>query len=163
MILKNKEMDRLITIISENKEPRHNLSELFHIIWPEFIEVSECVLMKKNTENLKELNMDNICRMFGDRTGFEAADNHVHMMDLAKEFELQPLEGFKFALKLLEIWECKLKRDFPQYQFVLILSFDGQDSILRFHRNRKEEEGSWLNNNDLDGYENTAILVEYVG
>lgn len=162
MILKNREMERVIAVINESEEPRHNLSELSYVIWPEFIEVSECILMKQNTENPKELNMDHIYRMFGDRTGFEASDSHVHMMDLAKEFELQPLEGVKFALKLLEIWECKLKRDFPQYRFVLILSFDGQDSILRFHRNR-EEEGSWLNNNDLDGYENTAILVKYVG
>ncbi len=47
------------------------------------------------------------------------------------------------------------------YNIVMILSFDGQDSILRFYRDRKEEE-TWLNINNLDSYENTAILIKKV-
>jgi hypothetical protein len=161
MIIQNKAMKQILATINNKEEAQFNLSDLSNIMYPDFIEVNECILMRQNNRNIKKLDMDHIYRVFGDKTGFEATDSHVHMMDLTKEFEKNPMVGLQFALKLLDTWECKLKREFPEYKFVMILSFDGEDSILRFHRDRKEEE-SWLDISSLDSYENTAILIKKV-
>ncbi len=141
------------------KKPKHKLQSLLDVIWPDFIEVESCILINWESRKNVDLNTDFILEMFGDRTGFEASENHIHMIDCANEFVKNPLEGLKFALNLLEVWECKLKRDFPHYKFHLILTYDGTDSILRFHKYR-EEEGSWIKNNDLDGYKEECILVK---
>lgn len=139
---------------------KQSFSELIHVLWPEFIEVSGCILIKNNSDRDYNLNMDHILNTFGDRTGFEAFDNHVHMMDVSKEFEKNPIEGLRFALKLLEVWAANLKIDFPDYPFNLIVTFDGQDSILRFHKIREGE--TWLDTDNLDSYGDTAILVRKV-
>jgi hypothetical protein len=158
MIKTNKAMEE---VINKNHD-KYLFSELTHILWPDFIEVNGCILIndEKPGEGEKLLNMDHILKNFGDRTGFEAFESHVHMMDVSKEFEDNPLMGLMFALKLVEVWSAKLKSDFPGYSFYLILSFDGQDSILRFHKIRENE--NWVDIDNLNSYDNTAILIKKV-
>lgn len=158
MVKTNKAMEGLLNKNSD----KYPFSELTHILWPDFIEVDGCILInnERADQSEKRLNMDHILKNFGDRTGFEAFESHVHMMDVSKEFEDNPLMGLKFALKLVEVWSAKLKFDFPRYSFYLILSFDGQDSILRFHKIRENE--NWLDIDNLDSYDNTAILIKKV-
>lgn len=135
-----------------------SFSEITRIIWPEFIEVNGCVLIK-NQDEAVQLDMEHILRKFGDKTGFEAFASHVHMTDVSKEFDDNPVAGLRFALKLLEIWEYRLRLYFPTYQFYLILTFDGEDTILSFHKIRENE--IWLDLEKLDDYE-TAVLVKKV-
>ncbi|XEC97301.1 hypothetical protein AB6A23_12535 [Paenibacillus tarimensis] len=139
----------------------HEQSELINIVWPSFVEIDGCVLIQNEENPIKKLNMDFILEQFGDRTGFEAAENHVHMIDVSKFFEKHPYEGLRFAMKLVNIWAVKLKLDFPDYKFVIILSFQDDDSIIRFHRMRENEQ-PWVEIDNLDGYKDEGILVEIV-
>lgn len=145
----------MIDILNKNNP---FFSEITRIIWPEFIEVNECILIK-NHEEAVQLDMNQILKKFGDKTGFEAFASHVHMTDVSKEFDDNPVAGLRFALKLLEIWEYRLRLYFPTYQFYLILTFDGEDTILKFHKIRENE--TCLDIENLDEYA-TAVLVKKV-
>ncbi|WP_258394459.1 hypothetical protein [Paenibacillus sp. MDMC362] len=135
---------KIIGILNKEHSPKYlDKSELIDVAWPDFVEVEGCILMKKYTEDNIKINIEHIIHQFGDRTGFEASENHVHMIDISKTFKKHPLEGLRFAKKLLEIWSFKLKIDFPDYEFILILTYHDDDTILWFHRLR-ESEGTWI-------------------
>lgn len=105
--------------------------------------------------------MDFILGQFGDRTGFEAAESHVHMRDVSKFFEENPIEGLRCAKKVVSMWVAKLKIDFPNYNFLIILTFHGDDSIVRFHKLR-DNEAPWVNIEELEDYKDEGIIVEIV-
>ncbi|WP_235201818.1 hypothetical protein [Paenibacillus sp. FSL H8-457] len=134
----------------------HDKSELIDVVWPDFVEVEGCIVIKKNTENNVGINIEHIIHQFGDRTGFEASESHVHMIDISNTFKKHPLEGLKFAKKLLEMWSTKLKIDFPEYEFILILTYHDDDTILRFHRLRESE--TWININNIEEFEEGIII-----
>lgn len=106
--------------------------------------------------------MEYVLNSFGDRTGFEAFENHFHMMDYVKGLKDDPIEGLRFALTILEIWECKLTRQFPTYMFHLILWYDGSDTIIRFYKFRSDE-GSWLDLTKLESDQEGAVIVKEIG
>jgi len=58
----------------------------------------------------------------------------------------------------MDTWKYKLKSEFPQYRFCIILSFSEGYATLRCHAVR-ENEGSWLNG-DMDEYKDSAIIVQ---
>jgi hypothetical protein len=83
------------------------------------------------------------------------------MIDLSKFFILKPLEGLKFAKKIVEIWSSKLKIDFPSYKFIIILSYNDSDSIVRFHRYRDNEK-PWADIENLETYQEESVLINIV-
>ena len=166
MIKSNKKMQKLLTEIPKTintKRKLVHLPTLMNLVWPDFIEVEGCVLLNLNREKVMKLNMKHILSSFGDRTGFEAFENHVHMIDYVKRLKDNPIEGLSLALNILEIWECKLLRDFPDYKFQLILWYDGkEDTILRFYKFR-QEEGSWIDFTKIESDQEGAVLVKEIG
>lgn len=155
MEISNKKINEILN--KEHSLKYHDKSELIDVVWPDFVEVEGCILIKKYTEDNIKINIEHIIYQFGDRTGFEASESHVHMIDISKTFKKHPLEGLRFAKKLLEIWSIKLKIDFPEYEFILILTYHDDDTILRFHRLRESEE-TWININNIEDFEEGIII-----
>ncbi|NRT79273.1 hypothetical protein [Clostridium beijerinckii] len=130
-------------------------------IWPEFFEIKGFVLLKKNKDNFENLDEKKILSTYYDRTGFEASYNEFRIEDYFDWCIGRPIEGLAMAVKLSEIWECKLKRDFPSYKFHIIIGFDGKYTTIRFHKIRDEED-CWIELDDLDGYNDESIAVRIV-
>jgi hypothetical protein len=98
---------------------------------------------------------------YQDRTGYEAFCNHIHLNDYFPEIEECPLQSLILALRILETWKSKLRRNFPSMKFHLILSHDEYGSVLRFHKYRPEE-GAWLNVDNINGYTEEGILLKEI-
>ncbi|WP_252230301.1 MULTISPECIES: hypothetical protein [unclassified Clostridium] len=65
------------------------------------------------------------------------------------------------AVKLSEIWEYKLKSEFPSYKFHIIIGFDGDFTTIRFHKLR-DEESSWIAVDNLDEFKGQSIAVRII-
>lgn len=158
----NSKMEKAIGKIQKSKRKNRLIStQIVDIMWPSFVEIEECVLFRSTEEEAESLNLEFVLKSFGDRSGFEAFSNHIHAIDITDDFVKHPSEGLKFMLKLMEVWECKLRRDFPHYKFFLTLSHGGKDSILRFHRLR-DNEPSWIDIDKLEDLKKESIFVKIV-
>jgi hypothetical protein len=91
-----------------------------------------------------------------DLTGFECFVNHIHVED-----QLDPpvsneivwlRQGIAFALET----KTRLRSEFPQKPFNIIVASTAQGCGVRFHLNRPGEQ--WLKS-DLESYAEEAILV----
>lgn len=98
---------------------------------------------------------------FQDRTEFEAFCNHIHINDYFPEVGECPEKSLKLALKILKIWEEKLKVQFPDMKFHLIVSYDEFGAAIRFHKYRIEE-GSWINIDNIEGYLENGVLIKEI-
>jgi hypothetical protein len=78
-----------------------------------------------------------------DDTGLECFVNHLHFESLA--------EAVEFARRL----KSALTERFSD-RFAVVVSFDGRDATVRFHKQRAGEE--WLHDN-LDSYLDEGIAV----
>lgn len=137
------------------------LDSLRKILLPEFKEIDGCILGNFIDSNIPEkINLNMIKTVYGDRTGYEASRNELRVNDYVDYSEKEAVAVLVFALQLIECWGYKLKNDFPQYKFSLILSCNNQHVTLRFHRNRNDEFG-WLEE-DLENYNEEAILIKQV-
>ena len=79
-----------------------------------------------------------------DDTGYECFINHRHVESLA--------EGLEFARRL----KSALAECFTDAFVVIVLSFDGREATVRFHKQRVGQ--TWLNNN-LEGFVKEGIAV----
>ncbi|ACD21845.1 hypothetical protein FDE76_07605 [Clostridium botulinum] len=129
--------------------------------WSEFFEIKGFVLLKKYKDTVEELDENKILSVYYDRTGYEASYNEFRIEDYFDSYIGKPMDGLALAIKLSEIWEYKLKRDFPSYKFHIIIGFDGNFTTIRFHRFR-DEEGSWIALDNLDEYNGESIAVRIV-
>jgi len=89
---------------------------------------------------------------FMDRTGNECFFNKIHIADyLLPEEEKENLEfGVLFSNELLKALNLFFKQ-----KFHVILSCNGDDCVVRFHKERLSER--WLSS-DLEGYKFEAVL-----
>lgn len=128
------------------------------IIFPTFIEWDGCVLLKQ-IRNV-ELPIHFTANQFiTDRTAFEADYNHVHLNEMFDNV-LQSNQIFKIATKILDVWAAVLHRQFStQKKFCLILSYDGEDVVLRFY-SVKNGETPWLDIFSIESYVEGLMIVE---
>jgi hypothetical protein len=117
------------------------------IFWPKFVEIEGCVVNASTPiENLKQWLDD--CK--GDLHAVEAMVNHLHISDIHHaECEDATPERLKYLGSILkDIYECKLKRDFPAKIFRV--DFDDNpknpdhidDFILTFYQDRNPDNRS---------------------
>jgi hypothetical protein len=112
--------------------------DLLSILALGFVEEKGCVLLASVAR------ASVVARDAGeDDTGYECFINHLHVESLA--------EAVEFARRL----KSALAERFSD-GFVVIVSFDGQEATVRFHKNRVGQ--SWLDNN-LEGYVEEGIAV----
>lgn len=122
-----------------------------------FVEWDGCILLQavNDTSGLGTKFIPN--KYYQDRTEYEAFCNHIHVNDLFPELEDFPQQSLKLALRIMEVWEGKLKNDFPSMSFHIVLSHDEFGSVLRFYKYR-QEEGSWLNTDNINNYTEGILL-----
>lgn len=98
---------------------------------------------------------------FEDLTGYECAVNHVHLEDYVDSPAAMHRESLlKMGMTFVDHLKQRLSFTHPQTHFRIILSCNLDDppgSVVRFHKIRVGE--SWINEDNLDGYEGEAILV----
>jgi hypothetical protein len=163
MLKMNRTMENLIESINENENAgiRLSLNTFGNILLPDFIEINEVVLLNVPYGSVPEqIDSSVIEGLYMDKTGYEASRNEFYVNSYVDYEEGQELIVLGFGLKLLKCWGYKLKRDFPNYHFCLILSYSDGDVILRFHMLREDEQG-WLAN-DLEGYKLEGVLFEEI-
>lgn len=161
MIIMNDQMKKIISCFNINETPKYSSPILFDLINPNFVEVKDCILRIKPNEKNKDIKIDLIYSTFIDKTGFEAFESHIHVIDYIDEFRYGLFEGLMFFMQLTQIWGKKLKETFPQYKFHIVLSYDKKDCVLRFHRLRNDES-PWIDIENLNNYKYEAILVEAI-
>ncbi|WP_252244565.1 MULTISPECIES: hypothetical protein [unclassified Clostridium] len=130
-------------------------------IWPEFLEIKGFVLLKKCNDTVKKLDEKRVLSVYYDRTGFEASYNEFRIEDYFDWCIGKPTEALALAVKLSEIWEYKLKSEFPSYKFHIIIGFDGDFTTIRFHKLR-DEESSWIAVDNLDEFKGQSIAVRII-
>jgi hypothetical protein len=104
-----------------------------------FVEERGCMLLKSQAQNLAWTRMADL----GDETGIECFINHVHINSLPE------------ALELARRLRSALADGFAG-QFAVIVSFDGREATVRFHRLRAGQV--WLSDNLEEYPEGIAVL-----
>jgi len=135
-----------------------DLTKIENIIFPEFIAWDDCVLLSQEGDS--ELPSHFSPNQFvPDRTAFEADYNHIHLNDVFDEVD-QPEGLLNIGTKILEIWAAVLYRQYKGHRrFMLILSYDGEEVVLRFYTVR-ENELPWLNISTLESYLDGLMILE---
>ncbi|GAA0086292.1 hypothetical protein UT300007_27310 [Clostridium sp. CTA-7] len=159
LIRTNRNMIDLLEKAKIKKEEviKINTDNLSKIMIPNFKGVHDCIIIDMNNEiKIENVNFKRILSMFTDRTGYEASCNEIRIndyIDYSNEVAVLQL-----AEIIMDTWEYKLKTEYPQYKFCIILSFSEGYVTMRFHVVR-ENESSWLKA-DLDEYKDEAIMVK---
>jgi hypothetical protein len=103
-----------------------------------FVEENGCVLLASEARS-SVLTRD----AWQDDTGYECFINHLHVKSLA--------EAVEFARRLRSVLAARFTDG-----FVVIVSFDGREATVRFHKNRVGQR--WLDSN-LELYVEDGIAV----
>jgi len=157
----NDQMKSIISCFNINEIPNYSSPILLDLVNPVFIKVDDFILMRKKNEKVKELDLKSIYSTFFDKTGYEASDSHIHMIDYIDEFRFGHFEGLRFFLQLTQQWGKKLRESFIDNKFHVVLSYDKKDCNLRFYKLR-DDESPWIDIESLNSYEEEAILVEII-
>lgn len=159
MIKVNKNMEKILKNINVEEENiiKIDLNELEKIINPNIIYVHNCAILDLDNKIIKEnIDFDFIIKRFGDRVGYEASRNEIRVNDYIIEGTFNSI--VKLSFKIINILKYKLKLQYPNNKFCIIFTSDKEYVTLRFYKIR-EDEKPWLNEKDLDGYIDEAIMV----
>jgi len=163
MTFTNVKMDKILQEEWTKKEIRSknkvDFNRAIKYMWPEFFELGDCVFLKVENQ-IDNNNLDCLKSIYGDNTGIEASLNHIHIENVIPEYKSLQRDSFRFALILFELWEAKLKKDFPKKSFVLSLSSIEKEHVLRFYTFRQNEK-PWIDVKNIDNYMD-AILVNFI-
>jgi len=130
---------RMQGYLADWKSDESTLSpELSRILNSGFVEENGCVFLASEAHNSADTRHGEL-----DDTGLECFVNHLHVKSLA--------EAVQFARRL----ESALTERFTD-SFAVVVSFDGRDATVRFHKRRAGE--AWVNDN-LEGYLDEGIAV----
>jgi len=101
------------------------------LFWPDFVLYDDCVFFKEpDAAEYKDWMAH--CR--GDKQSVEKVMNHHHLMDLFRNSQFSPTKEILVHIgKLLrDVWQCKLKRDFPDRQIRVEFYDDATDDLVRY-------------------------------
>jgi hypothetical protein len=127
---------RMQELLKGTKPPKRLTPRLMAVLDAGFIEKDGCLLLA--SEATRGFGGDST-----DPIGYESFVNHIHIADFPQAW----LYANHLAKRLSHsrLGEC-----------AVIVSFDGKDATVRFHRIRSDR--SWLAE-DLDGYQEEAVAV----
>ena len=152
----NAKMTALLQEVDKKNVQESHTAKLLDFLWPEFININGCIVLAQ------QLEKSHVCQEnFEDATAYEAFVNHVHLNDTELGEELNPLELLNIAMKITEIWQQKLARDFSDDKFLIILGFDEDENeaTLRFHKVR-DSQFPWINLEGIDKYAEPIMVIE---
>lgn len=135
-----------------------DLTRVENIIFPKFFEWDGCVLLSQDRSG--ELPTHFSPNQFvPDRSALEADYNHIHLNDIFDE-GVHPDAILNIGIKTLEVWAAVLYMQFNgRRKFMLILSYDGKEVVLRFYTVRQYEV-PWLDTSKLESYLDGLMLIE---
>ncbi|GAA3408993.1 hypothetical protein ACFFNY_08585 [Paenibacillus hodogayensis] len=135
-----------------------DLTRVENIIFPKFFEWDGCVLLSQVRNG--ELPNNFLPNQFvPDRTALEADYNHIHLNDIFDE-GVHPDAILNIGIKTLEVWAAVLYKQFNgRRKFLLILSYDSEEVVLRFYTVRQNEV-PWLDTSKLESYLDGLMLIE---
>lgn len=158
----NSRMEQYLSHLLDEQTNQMNISidqaEIQNLVTPYFFEWDQCVLLKQSS--VEELPVSFVPNSYLlDRTAFEAYYNHIHLNDCINSTS-GSYHLLQTAIEIIEIWKITLFNQFKnRKRFIIILSYDGEDCVLRFHTLR-EEERSWLNVDSLESYAEGIMMIE---
>ena len=131
------------------------------VLWPEFYETSGFYFMRIcDGEKYENLDRDRMFELHDYATYLEAGSSDCYINDF---FEVEnDDERIKLAFTIADMWAVKLNNLFPEEEFHIIISDREGDITMRFFKYR-EDEPTWLDEDDLESYESEAICVRIVG
>jgi hypothetical protein len=90
-----------------------------NLFWPKFVEHDGCIFVGGvDSKNYKIW----LKKLRGDKAAIERLLNHLHLDDLFPNASARTMKQKIYLAKLIkEMWESKLKRDFPELEFEVIL------------------------------------------
>lgn len=160
MKIVNKLMQAKLNKLGEYKIDFEIKGEL-SFLWPDFYEVEGLFLMTLGEEDrLNAKDLETILSYENYKSEYEAGCSEYRIQDYFEDLDDE--QKLKMGLVVSEMWALKLKELFPQNEFHIILSETDGEVTLRYHCFR-EEEGAWLDEGELDGYEDEAIMIRIVG
>lgn len=113
--------------INVNSHP-DDMSIFFRVIFPAFVEVGDCVLLKMNADRHSEDNLLDYRRQVGNSEIFEKQFNVFKVYDLFSHTEVEYESSFELAAHLLkQSWGHTLSLLFPDREFNILLSNSDQD------------------------------------
>ena len=101
------------------------------LFWPDFVEHDGCVFFAEFSETSYRGFMD---QTKGNKKAVEAVMNHRHVLDLfPSNYANVSKDQIVYLGRLLrEMWETKLRRDFPQRTFVVSFAEDSAEDLLGY-------------------------------
>ena len=113
---------------------------------------------KKGTEYVLFSNGINAIENVWDKTGFEALENHVHLLDNVKADEFDRL--IPVAQNLGQSLLYNLKSNYPSKHFMVYVTVHLHESmIIRFHQ-KWENEAPYYNSDDFKSPNEKVFLFE---
>jgi hypothetical protein len=100
------------------------------IFWPEFVEYDGCIFLGFDKTTDETIYRQWLKQMNGDKRRVEAMMNHRHIVDLLPASVDKPTQNLivEFGKIIKELWDVKLKRDFPAKSFCI--SFPLEESEI---------------------------------
>lgn len=101
------------------------------LFWPDFVEFDGCVLFAGFSE---ESYQGFLSQTGHDRRAVEAVLNHHHIIDMFPRSSNEPLRHQVVYLGRLlrEMWASKLRRDFPEKEFVVSFPETFSEQLLSY-------------------------------
>lgn len=156
-MITNSKMDNLINKSVEFKTSNitFSIEKLLMVLNPIIKNVDDCIIIDNYNEiDIKKINFERLLKMYGDRSGYEASNNEIRLNDFINGNLIDFRSVLALGINILDIWEIKLKRKYPNGRFCLIITYGDNSIILRFHQVR-DDENMWLIE-DLEQY-NEAV------
>ncbi|RRJ65496.1 hypothetical protein EHV15_23190 [Paenibacillus oralis] len=156
-ILSNKMKEIIEKVDLESNDV--NFLGLENIVDPNIVEANGCLILDIDHKlNVDKIDWHRVLKFHGDFTGYEASCNELRINDYLPD-TTDKESIFRIAYTVMNKWAEKLKKSYPDFQFVIILSYDFEYATLRFHTLR-QDEASWISD-DIEHSEQ-AIFIKKV-
>lgn len=160
MIKLNSKMKELLLLLeNRNLEIDINLNTYRKILFPCFISYEDLVILDFNNDKKDiKFNIEQCIRFFGDKTGIEASESEFRINDYVEEKDFYSI--LSIGVIAFDTWKYKLKTDFPDKKFYIMLSVNEFYVTLRFHVIRDNEK-KWLAD-DFEEFYEEGIMAEEI-
>lgn len=153
----NENMKRLLKQFGDEQYldiPPMKISALRNLLFPEFKQVRDCIIIAKESALELEKGFDKALEMYFDKTEYETCNTETRI-DCFFESEISMKQGVEMALLTIKVWAFQLKSMQPDSKFCMIISCDENHTEIRFHKIHKGER-MWLSDN-INDYTEGAI------
>ena len=142
-VIVNEIMEKLLKKLETYKFNRKSinieLNNFFYNIYPNIILYDDIIIREDKNTLKNKLDREDIIKTYGNISNFEDFVNHLHITDI---IDCSLMQTLKYGIIIKDILKNKLKIDFPEEKFIIVLACDGKEkknTCIRFHKYRKNE------------------------